>query len=76
MNQSEKKELFKKSLKEGKPEWKYFPETDNYPCPYGCIMKQRIAPPEDFVSVTDCRCPYAKNCRLNQQDGMYADAGS
>lgn len=70
MNEAEKKEEFKKILKEGQPKWKYFPYNfqEGQPCPMGCIIKQRIAPPHEYSLSGDCRAPYSDECCMNIQD--------
>ena len=63
-----KKQEFARKLKHGKEEWRYFPANREYPCIFGCIVKQRIAPPHDFSLSGDCRVPYSQDCCMNKQD--------
>ena len=62
------KEDFKDKLTYGEGEWEYFPANGSYPCPFGCIVKQRVKPPHDFSLSGDCRVPYADECCMNKQD--------
>lgn len=62
------KEEFTDKLKYGDEEWHYFPGNGDEPCPFGCIMKQRIKPPHDYSLVGDCRIPWSPDCCLNRQD--------
>lgn len=70
MSETEKKKEFLTILSEGQPKWKYFPYNfqEGQPCPMGCIIKQRIAEPQDYVLSGDCRAPSSEHCCMNVQD--------
>lgn len=70
MNKEDPKEAFKKALREGKPVWKQMPYNgqEGQPCHAGCIIRQRIAPPHDYVLDGDCRAPASDKCCMNIQD--------
>ena len=76
MKYETKEEKFERKLKYGKDEW--IPQPSNHqegqPCPYGCILKKRVAPPLYYALSGDCRVPYAKDCCMNLQfDNEYEE---
>lgn len=67
-------EKFERKLKYGEDCWELQPYNgqEGQACPYGCIIKKRVAPPLWYNLVGDCRCPSAKDCCMNvQYDAEY-----
>lgn len=67
-------EKFERKLKYGKDEWVTQPYNyqDGQPCPYGCIVSKRVAPPVYYRLTGDCRCPSSDDCCMNlQYDAEY-----
>ncbi len=67
-------EKFERKLKYGKDEWLQQPYNgqDDQPCPYGCIIKKRVAPPLYYSLDGDCRAPAQEDCCMNlQYDNEY-----
>lgn len=62
-------EKFERKLKYGKDEWVMMPynHQEGQPCPYGCIINKRVAPPLYYSLSGDCRCPSADDCCMNLQ---------
>ena len=69
MKYETRKEKYERILTYGKDQWEPAPYNgmDGQPCPYGCIMLKRVAPPTWYNLGGDCRCPSAKDCRMNLQ---------
>ena len=63
------KEKFERKLKYGQDRWVELPYNgaDNQPCPYGCIISKRVAPPLYYNLYGDCRSPSADDCCMNVQ---------
>jgi hypothetical protein len=69
-----KKEKFERKLVHGKDTWVPQPYNGaaDQPCPYGCIISKRVAPPLYYNLTGDCRCPSADDCCMNlQYDAEY-----
>ena len=62
-------EKFERKLKYGKDEWVPQPcnSEEGQPCPYGCIILKRVAPPLYYNLSGDCRCPSADDCCMYLQ---------
>jgi hypothetical protein len=62
-------EKFERKLKYGKDEWELQPYNfqEGQPCPHGCIINKRVAPPLYYSLSGDCRAPSAKDCCMNLQ---------
>jgi hypothetical protein len=43
-------------------------QEEGQPCTFGCIIKQRVEEPKEYVLVGDCRVPASEDCCMNQQD--------
>ena len=69
MKYETKKEKFERKMKYGEDAWEAQPYNgmDGQPCPYGCILLKRVAPPLWYNLSGDCRCPSAKDCCMNVQ---------
>ena len=62
-------EKFARKLKYGKDVWVLQPhnQAPSQPCPYGCLINKRVAPPLYYSLSGDCRCPFADDCCMNLQ---------
>lgn len=69
MKYETKEEKFERKLKYGKDEWVQQPYNfqDGQPCPHGCIINKRVAPPLYYSLSGDCRAPYSDECCMNIQ---------
>ncbi len=69
MKYETKKEKFERKLVHGKDTWVPQPYNGaaDQPCPYGCIINKRVAPPLYYSLSGDCRAPSQKDCCLNVQ---------
>jgi len=69
MKYETKEEKFERKLKYGEDTWEQQPYNgqEGEPCPYGCIMRKRVAPPLWYTLDGDCRAPSAKDCCMNVQ---------
>lgn len=68
------KDKFERKLKHGADEWRAQPYNgmDGQPCPYGCLISKRVAPPLKYKLDGDCRAPSAEDCCMNwQYDAEY-----
>jgi len=69
MKYETKEEKFERKLRYGEDEW--IPQPGNHaedqPCPYGCLLKKRVAPPLYYSLSGDCRAPYQDDCCMNIQ---------
>ena len=74
MKYESKKEKFARILEYGKDQWEPQPHNgqEGEPCPYGCLISKRVAPPLYYKLDGDCRAPYQKDCCMNlQYDNEY-----
>ena len=69
MKYETKEEKFERKLKYGKDEWEQQPcnYAEGQPCPMGCIINKRVAPPLYYSLSGDCRAPYSDECCMNIQ---------
>lgn len=64
-----KKEEFARKLTYGADAWEMQPYNgqEGQPCPYGCLISKRIAPPLKYKLDGDCRAPARSGCCMNIQ---------
>ncbi len=69
MKYETKKEKFERKLVHGDDAWEPQPYNfqEGQPCPYGCIINKRVAPPLYYSLSGDCRAPYSDECCMNIQ---------
>ena len=69
MKYETEKEKFERKLKYGEDQWTLQPYNgqEGQPCPYGCIIFKRIAPPLKYKLDGDCRSPSSDDCCMNLQ---------
>ena len=62
-------EKFERKLKYGNDEWVLQPynQQEGQPCPYGCLINKRVAPPLYYSLSGDCRAPAQDDCCMNVQ---------
>lgn len=69
MKYETEKEKFERKLKYGEDRWEQQPYNGmpGEPCPYGCLISKRVAPPPKYRLDGDCRAPSQKDCCMNAQ---------